>query len=300
MTTTTATPATTGLPSKAMLVNVNITAWSGRKHDKKVTREVEEAHSTSTGEAGRFNKQLTSKEFLAGVSKAAGAARQTLYDYTLPWGDNGDRLLASALYFEFIEKMNAHTAEYYNEVDKAENNFGDELIKRRVELNGLFNPADYPNVNEFRSKFSFKICIMPIPDAADLRLDINQTEVNLIKQNIEIEMKTRLSDSMSNIWDRVREQLTAMKDRLTTVNKDKDGNDKPAIFRDSLFNNLADLIKLLPGLNITDNPELNQVCEDMKTLLVENPDSIRQSATLRSRKAEEVEEIMKKFDGFFS
>lgn len=299
MTQTTTATANTGLQSKALLVNVNISQWSGRKHDKKATREVEEAHNAQSGEAGRFNKMLTSKEFLAEVMKAAGAARTFLYENTLPWGDNGDRLLPSANYFDFVNGMGKYENDFYTAVSKAESAFDSMLIEAETRLNGLYNSQDYPNKLEFRSKFNFRTCFMPIPDAADLRLDINQTEVNVLRQSIESEMSNRLAASVANIWERVKEQLDHMKERLTAVSKDKDGSDKPATFRDSLFDNLKDIIDLLPKLNVTNSPDVNAICEDLKGLLID-PDKVRESATIRSRKAEEVNAILNKFDGFFS
>lgn len=299
MNTNTATPANTGLTSKALLVNVSISQWSGRKHDKKVTREVEEAHNAQSGEAGRFNKMLTSKEFLAATSKAAGAARQYLYDNTLPWGDNGDRLLPSANYFDFVNGMNKLQSDFYSHADTAENSFDEELNNAKVRLNGLFNSNDYPNRVEFRSKFAFKVCFMPIAEAEDIRLDINQTEINVLKQSIESEMNNRLSASVADIWDRIKEQLQHMKDRLTSTTKDKENNEVPVTFRNSLFSNLADLVTLLPKLNITGSPEITAICEDMRGLLID-PDKVRESATIRSRKADEVNAILNKFDAFFS
>lgn len=295
MTTTT----NTGLQTKSLLVNLNIGQWSGRKHDKKVTREVEEAHNAQSGEAGRFNKMLTSKEFLAGTMKAAGAARQYLYEQTLPWGDNGDRLLPSANYFDFVAGLSRMQNDFNNAVDIAEQEFEDELTKAAVRLNGLFDRKDYPSKAEFRSKFYFNVSFMPIPDVQDFRLDITETEVNVLRKTIETEMNNRLAASMADIWERIGEQLTHMKERLTATAKDKDGTEKPATFRDSLFSNLADIISLLPKLNITNSPEVNEVCEDLKGLLID-PDKVRESAQIRSRKAQEVNDILKKFDAFFN
>ena len=288
--TTPATANNTGLASKALLANLNISQSSGRKHDKKVTREIEEAHNAQHGEAGRFNKMLTSKEFLAGIMKTAGAARQYLYENTLPWGDNGDRLLPSANYFDFIAGMQKFDRDFYAEVDKAENTFSEMLIEAQKRLNGLFSPADYPNIIEFRSKFNFKTCFMPIPETADLRLDINQTEVNVLRQSIESEMNNRLTEAVSDTWSRIKDQLTKMKETLS---------DKDKIFRDSLFNNLKDIIALLPKLNVTNDSNINDICNEMQTLLV-NPDEVRTNTMLRSKKAQEVNDLLNKFDSFFS
>lgn len=303
MTTTNFSTQDSALHSKALLVNISISQWSGRKHDKKVTREVEEAHNAQTGEAGRFNKMLTSKDFLAGTNRTANAFRQYLYEQTLPWGDNGDRLLPSANYFDFLAGAVKYENDFNDEVNKAVDLFDEELMKAQVRLNGLFNRSDYPNKVEFKSKFSCKVCFMQLPDISDFRIDLKDTEVNVLRQSIESEMNNRLTESVTNIWERIQKQLEHMKERFTgtTVRTLKDGTkeEKPAEFKDSLFENLKDLIELLPKLNITNSPAINDICEAMKGLIID-PEKVRQSTMIRSRKAEEVNDILNKFDAYFS
>ena len=51
------------LSSSAVLVNLSLSVWSGRKLDKRVSQEVDEAKSTKT-RAGNYHKNL-----LAGTEK---------------------------------------------------------------------------------------------------------------------------------------------------------------------------------------------------------------------------------------
>jgi len=98
-----------------------------------------------------------------------------------------------------------------------------------------------------------------------------------------------LSDAVANIWQRIKTQLSAMRDKLS---------DEKSIFRDSLFENLKDLIALLPNLNVTGDANIARMCNEL-TKLVEDPAAIRSNPALRASKAEEVEQVMNKFKGFF-
>lgn len=288
-TTQTATTPTANLKSKAMLVNLSIGMWSGRKHDAEATREIEVSHDTQRGEAGRFNKMLTSREFLKGITRAGGAGRNFLYAASMPWGDNGDRILPSACYFDFLEKLKAFIDEFNNEVYAAANELENEINRRRLALNGLFKAEEYPTKEEFISKFYMKASFMPLPETEDFRIDISETESNLLKQSIENEINNRITAAQSNIWERVIKQLKKMSERLS---------DKEAIFRDSLFENLAELIDLLPKFNIANDPNINAACEDLKTLLV-NPETVRENCVLRNVKAREVNEMIDRYKDFF-
>lgn len=274
---------------KAILVTLNIKQWTGRKYDKKISAEVEQQHQAK--DAGRYNKVLIAKEALQKKQKTASAARTFFYENTLAWGDDGYRLLPSANYFTFVGEIQRLKGDDETAAVEFLDNYDAYREDAKINLNGMYNPADYPSREELRHKFSFNVEFMPMPNSNDFRVNLSDTEINTLKLGLENSLSNRLKNAMQDIKDRIKEQLDHMKNKLS--NKDE-------IFRDSLFENLRDIINLIPKLNITGDSQIDQICEDMRTLLVENPDNVRQNAMLRSRKAQEVENIIDKFSEFFN
>src|SRR5574340_1123555 len=84
--------AQTPLQQLAMLASLNISMWTARKYDRKVTTEATRSHGAAE-DAGRFNKLLVPKTAIQPLEQAAGAARREHDEWTLPWGNNGERLL---------------------------------------------------------------------------------------------------------------------------------------------------------------------------------------------------------------
>lgn len=276
------------LQEKALTVNLSISAWSARKHDKKITAEVEEQHQAK--DAGRYNKALLAKEVLQDIQKKDSAARTFHYENTLPWSDNGDRLLPSANYFTYIAKMQELKADREQAVNEFISNYDNVIEDAKMRLNGMFDAKDYPSKSEVIRKFAFNTDFMPIPDTDDFRLNIAQTEINALKLSMETALNDRLQTAMNDIKARIREQLEHMKVKLS---------DKDSIFRDSLFENLRDIINLIPKLNVTNDAQINEICEEMQGLLI-NPKEVRENSVLRNRKAQEVNDILNKFGDFFS
>jgi membrane-bound lytic murein transglycosylase len=283
----TQTTIATGLQTKALTVNLEINQWSARKHDKKITKEVEDTHNAT--DAGRYNKLLIAKEAIQKIQKAANAARLFHYENTLPWANNGDRLLPAANYFTYVTEMNRLKSEFEKEVTDFLANYSTVVDDAKIRLNGMFNSADYPSESEIKSRFGFKTEFMPLPDN-DFRLNLSQTEINNLTLAVENSMKDRINNAVKNTWERIKEQLLHMKDRLSQPD---------AKFHDSLFNNLRDIIELLPKLNVTNDAAISDICNEMQTLLV-NPDAVRANSNLRADKANEVERLLNKFDSFFS
>jgi hypothetical protein len=82
----------TSLSSKAMLCTVSISAWSGYKFDREASEEIAHIHGAEK-DSGRFNKRLVPRKELEEITKIIGRARRNHEFVTLPWSDNGYRVL---------------------------------------------------------------------------------------------------------------------------------------------------------------------------------------------------------------
>ncbi|GEP94487.1 DUF3150 domain-containing protein [Chitinophaga cymbidii] len=276
------------LPEKALLVNLTISQWCARKYDRKVSQKIEEAHNTRN--AGRFNKILIAENELKEIQKIAGAARSFLYENTLPWGDNGDRLLPATNYFEFIAKYNDFKYQFHSAVDSFITQYPHLKEDARQRLNGMFQESDYPPISDVRTKFAIQISFMTISDTTDFRLEIDQKEISVLKHQIETELNTRISQATRNIWVRIREAVGHMVEKLS---------EQKAIFRDSLVANISELIDILPRLNFTQDENVMETIESMKHLLID-PELLRNDDLLRSKKALEAKQILDKVNEFFA
>lgn len=273
------------LIEKSILVSLIISQWAARKYDKKVTREVNEQHNAT--DAGRFNKSLIAREHLQVINKIANQARAFHYDNTLPWGDNGERLLPSENYFQYVEALARIKNEYETEVNKFSLAYPSMIDEAKINLNGLFNASDYPM--DIRTRFNMRTCFMPVADAQDIRVNLSEKEVNELKKYVTEEMQTRFAQAQQSIFERITEQMRLMHEKL---------NEKDGIFRDSLFNNVLELVDMLPRLNVGNDQRITELCNDLNSLYTD-PESVRKSKSLRKEKAQEVDSILSKIDSFF-
>ena len=66
---------------------------------------------------GRYNKLLIPKETLAEVRRISSDARREHYFMTLPWDDNGYRVLPAAVYMEHTEKLREYSRQFMAAVE---------------------------------------------------------------------------------------------------------------------------------------------------------------------------------------
>jgi hypothetical protein len=171
------------LASRAMLCSLSISTWSARKHDPEASEEIARQHGAQS-DAGRYHKVLLPKTALAEIQKIVSEARQEHYFMTLPWDDNGYRVLPAAAYMEHAKRMRALANRFTPAVEALVSEFNQLVEEAKIRLGGLFRAEDYPGPDELRSKFSFETKVMPLPDAGDFRVALGEEEKERIKRQI--------------------------------------------------------------------------------------------------------------------
>lgn len=270
------------IQDKSMLIELTISRWTATKHDKAVSAEVEQAHAAK--DAGRYNKRLIDKVHLATVDTLAGQIRKFHYSRTLPWSDKGQRLLPSKLFMDYRQDI----ASYKTQFEKATQDFltkYPQLVQdARQRLGTMYQPADYPSVDELKGAFGIELLITPVPDAGDFRVEVDKETQDEIRQQITDAVNERQTKAVKDCYARAREVLQRISDQCSK----KDGR-----IHDSLMENASDLVSVLSGLNITDDPNIAQMEKDIKALIVD-PNQIRTSITTRKQLADGAADILAK------
>lgn len=265
-------PATPSISSAALLVELSIRTWTGRKLDKKASEEVTTSHNANKGVANVNKKILGDCAELDAVQKFAANARNAHYAMTLPWSDTGIRLVTTKNYFGYNTAMTDLQQEFERLVEKFLQAYSWEVSNAQVRLGDLFNPMDYPTTDSLRSRFSFNINYMPVPEAGDFRLDINNEAQQQITEHYNRYYQTQLKTAMGSIWERARDALTKMSERL-----DYADNATKKIFRDSLIDNVMEVVDIMDTCNITGDTHMAAVKTRLKEALSGvTPDALRQ------------------------
>src|ERR1700750_334281 len=105
------------ITERAMLAAVHISIWTAVKHDRKVSRQVADDHGAPET-AGRYNKKLLSGAArLDDLRSFAGQIRQSFYKITLPWSDEGYRLLPAHFYFDWTGPVGGFEVTFVRKVE---------------------------------------------------------------------------------------------------------------------------------------------------------------------------------------
>lgn len=286
------------ISTKAMLVSLEICTWTARKADKEVSDKVADENEASR-DAGRYWKALVAKDAISKIRTIAGAARNTHYEFTLPWAQDGARILPATMYWKYEETMRGFRDQFEEAVREFLTNYEQYVQAARFRLKKLFKEGDYPSSREIASKFSFQRIITPLPDASDFRVDLSKGEVDRIKKEIEGRMQDTLQDAVRDVWDRLHRTLAHIADRLDAY-KVEDGKVRNP-FRDSLVTNLNELVDLLPKLNLTGDAKLSELTKQVSEKLTGfEAQDLRDDEKLRRQVARDTKSILDNMAGYMA
>ncbi len=272
------------IQNKAMIAHLHISTWTARKFDRRVTREIEDNYAASN--SGRYNKILIATEYLGKIQKIASTVRAYHYENTLPWMDNGGRLLPTANYFGYVQRMDEYRAEFLREVNAFLDSYPDYQQEAKSRLNGMYSIEDYPDIDRLRDKYAFSVRMAPIADADDFRVTLNDEDVETIREDYRQQLEDGLRDAHQDLWKRLHGVVWHMLERLTTAD---------ARFKNSLVENIRDICRLMPKLNITEDPLLDSMVDEIKRkLTVHAPEVLRSDPEIRSDTALAAKQIIEK------
>jgi len=278
--------------SSAMLVELNISTWTARKLDKKVSAEVDVAKGAKTSAVNVNKNLLAGTGFLDTITKYAANARAWHLSQTLPWSDNGQRLLPVSNFISYKEQLGKLNENFDALVGKFIEAYPNLVSAAAFQLGDLFNRDEYPEADAIARKFKFSYNFFPVPQAGDFRVDIGEEARKEIEASCNSLSNSRIESAMKDAWSRLHEHLLRMSERL-----DYDEVADKKIFRDTLVENAVELVDMLKHLNITKNPDMERARQDLKSAISKyDLDDLRSSMTARNTVKAQVDAILSKFN----
>ena len=285
------------ISSSAVLVELNISVWTANKLDKGATDSVLASNSASSGSAQVRKNLMAGTNKRKNISDYAAKARLYHNQTTLSWSDKGARLLPTSLFLDYKQNMNAYQSNMTTMIDDFYLNYADLIDLAKHHMGDLFNPYDYPSIEELRSKFGFRLVFSPLPEGGDFRLDIPKADMEELGEQYESAFKDRLKDAMREPWEKLHKSLTHISEKLTEEDGDDVDEKTKKRYHDTLITNAQDLCGLLTHLNITKDPKLEEARRSLElTMLGVDIDAIKESVDVRSSVKAKVDDILKKFD----
>ena len=279
------------ITTQCLLVNLQIGMWNGQRLDKEASRKVTREANAET-DAASVNKHTIPKTALADIQTAASAIRTHFYNATLPWKDNGDRVLSRQMYFPFLEAHRGLLAQFERQVSEfIDTRYPAAVEQASFRMGELFKAQDYPSAEALRRRFYVTLDVDAVTEAADFRVDMDATHVDAIRAQMTAALEQRMGRAMQDVWSRLMDAVSHFAAKM----------EPGEVFRDSTVRNMEEIVDLLPALNIVNDADLEQMRTTIRsTIMGYDPNALRKNPAMRAQAATEAQQIMEEMSGFMT
>jgi hypothetical protein len=283
--------STISVASSAMLVDLTLKGYTGKKQDRHVAEEVS-LDKGAQARAGTYQKNLFAGcRQLASIQSYDVMVRQWHAARTLPWSDRGPRLLPTKNYFQYLQELQAHKQAREGLVTEFEQEYANIIQSAQFELGALFDIDDYPDVSEIRHKFTFTYNLYPLPESGDFRVDIGNEGLEQLKQEFEEAQNIRITEAVQDIRNRVKEAVEKLSNQLRTEPDGKKGR-----VHESTLETCVELCDAIGGLNLTKDQEIEDLRRSLRNVVAGvDVKDLRKDTGAREMVKQDLDDLLSKF-----
>jgi hypothetical protein len=287
----------TDLTKKAILAKLTVHTYAFRERDDERIKELAEKYHVDPRLLD-LKKTTMMKEFTKRLDTIISSIRPSFNDCTLPWKDGGFRLLNVNLFNKLEKTLRDKNEELKEALETFLKSYTEFINQTKINLGDMSNNIEYPSVNFLRDRYKFEISYDPLSTTNDFRIEAGNDIINEIKKNCEDNSNKSIKNAMSEAWDRTTSVIERLYERLSAEDVESTRKNGEAYMRkpricESLVSNIKELIELLPSFNITNDPKLESVRQEMESKFAHiNLEDIKDDESYRKEKAKEAETLL--------
>lgn len=271
------------LHKSAMLVKLTVKQWDTFKKDRAVADRVDEEFDT-VGKVGNYNKRLLSKHVTKPITTVIAKIREEHAERTTPWCYDGVSLLPSKLFLDYTTIMRGLKDRFDSAVDNFIMQYPIYKANRAAELGRMFRPEDYPARDDLRWRYEVSFKFFPVPQSDHFIVDLGTEDAERLKAELQKELVDTSTLAVKSLYDRIEDIVGHVHERLS---------DPANKFKDSTFENVVQLVEVLPALNVFNDPKISMLCHQIKLRIASvDPKDVRKSLVTRQEVANSAYDIV--------
>jgi len=281
------------LSTNYLLVTLSVTRFPMSSQDSIETRKICASTGADEGTA-RVVKNIWGKEDarIKEIHAELAAARQRHYALTLPWSPFGGKstsqaLLANSRMMEYAGMMKAHQQRIDALLTALEPEYAGLCQRARYSLGTMGNDVSYPNFSDLKTSVGFRLAYDKVPACGDMSgLSLPAGIIDKLSERQAAQHEAALNNAVRSAWEGV---IAPLRRVVSQCNKEK------TRIYDSLLGNIGAVVDSLKAFNLTGDPRMDEVADELKGLCVRyHTDDLRKSPDVRRAAARDAEATLKK------
>ena len=287
------------LREKCVLVRLRVKEFPNKKNDPALTRKLANLVKADPS-ALESKKTLLDCPAIKDLAKIKGDTRNNIVNRLGSAWEVGERIMANAL-MDQLEYEYAIAKQAWDDAKDSLRDQAEAAIERaKRRLGDAFNVDDYPSVEEIVGRFTMKLTYRLVPETEDIRIDnLSHDRNEKLRVDIQTDVDDCIKDAMKSVEDRLVDTVSHLGEVCAKYGHDPKGK-VIGRFKDSTVEKVTELAKLLPHLNITDDPRIDKAATELKAKLSNiTPDKIKNSLGERERIVADTKSILDNLGGVY-
>ena len=263
-----------------LLIRITSSLPGSRKQSKAAAKDAADANNAEASSVTASVVLFTNND----IKPARDQVRQAtdvLKALTVPWNNDGWRIIQTGTYQEVYPSLKNARANFYDARDAFISSYNDKVEDAKRRLTYLFNSADFPSPREIGESFGFEIETDAIKDASDIRIKGPVEFVRQVEQEIVSRNKRKLEEAQADVVKRLIERISESVGSIQHYH-DKVSVGERSAFYDSAITGIKALCTAIPKLNITKDAKLNEIGKLVLQEIGElDPKTVKDSPTVR-------------------
>ncbi len=287
------------LGSVATVVNVRATTLGLKRIDKEAGILSDRAHGAKEGASTSSVSRLPGEgaDRLKEIRSAATAASEAVKARSMAWGAGPGRLLANTLIEPTLRDFTAAKAEHDRLVDSFQVQ-APRLIQQAWANIGTYK-VEPPTIEECMSAFSLEFDMQAIPDSAAFHgSNLSKEMEAAIQRRLEESCKAAYATAQQDAIERLAEPLQRVVKGLEAFEEREQDIarglpvDRSRTFRNSLIGNVQEIASVFGAFNLTKDPAIQKIIDDLATFDGVEADDLRNSKDLRKQITDKATDIL--------
>lgn len=283
------------LSRKCILIKMGVHMMNFWKKASVCEPVVKSEFKIKDGGKVKVHKLSMNKEYFDKIKKIQNKAISYFYMNTSKYPHLGWQLLPVVNHDKIMKALRGFKEEFEVAYDEMRDQIQTYKDTMKDLLGDLYNEYDYPSLSDMDRKFCFNIERSVVPNSGNLIADIAVDEFEEIRNEVETASEHALEVAMQSAWNKLIKVITRLRNRLMEPEKGSKRN--PVIF-DSLIGNIRELVNILPALNITENPDMHRIIQELERDITPlEVDDLKEDAEKRSEVARKADDILRSLQG---
>jgi len=249
----------------AMLANVRISMWGAERSDDALMEKVK-ADAGAQGNVGRVVKNLLAGADgqLRDVHSAFRQVRAIHTQLTLPWVSDataqrktGPRLLPTLLWERYVTETGTQRRKALAALETFLADYPDLCARAQANLANMASASEYPSVDDIRAAFAIRFDFEPIPSGQSFK-GLPDHVLERLGAALHQKQQRMVAGATHAMWEQARDRVSHIAERLAAGD---------AKFKNSTVEAVRELVALLPGWNLNDDPRVAELVADIERML---------------------------------